>query len=145
MRASVANQWPITSLQMVLHILSLMDLNNILSQQACMDSLMKFNIRQRMPQETTISQRPSTVALTILIKTLQQLEYQTQIELFASLLPILQSFNFDVKCKRSIDAGFMQSQARIPSCVSISSKISCFFKPWVGTFTKQVMINRTIS
>jgi hypothetical protein len=125
-------QWRVngpTSLQMALHILSLMGLHEILPQQALSELINEVQYQTEIAtRDYYISiQRPSTVALTILKKTLQQLEYQRRIELFASLLPILQFFDFDVTCK-SVE-GFMQetrapAPINIPSCVSLGSNVT---------------------
>jgi hypothetical protein len=114
---------------MALHILSLMGLHEILPQQALSELINEVQYQTEIAtRDYYISiQRPSTVALTILKKTLQQLEYQRRIELFASLLPILQFFDFDVTCK-SVE-GFMQetrapAPINIPSCVSLGSNVT---------------------
>jgi hypothetical protein len=47
-------------------------------------------------------QRPSTAALTILFRSFQKLAYEERVELFIGLLPLLQEFDFDTSCKKSI-------------------------------------------
>ena len=108
---------------MALHILSLMGLNELMSQQSLIDFLNEVQHQtKKATQDYHVSiQRPSTVALTILIKAFQQLEYNTRIELFTSLLPVLEAFDFDNKFKRSTVAGIEQSESRLPAYINVPS------------------------
>jgi hypothetical protein len=112
-----------TSLQMALHILSLMGIDKLVSKQSliCVINEVAYQTERATQDYYNSIQRPSTVALMILIKAFQQLDDNTRIELFASSLPLLQAFDFDRKCKRSVAAGCVPSVSRLPVSTEHSS------------------------
>ena len=114
-----------TSLQMALHILSLMGIDKLLSKQSVSGviSEVQYQTKKAARDYYASIQRPSTIALTILIKAFQLFDYNTRIELCTALLPVLQAFDFDVKCKRSVAAGYVQSVSGLPASIKVSTYV----------------------
>jgi hypothetical protein len=93
-----------TVLQMAMYILSLMNVSRFLDQDS-KDALInevKHLTAIAVRDYDLFIQRPSTVALTILFRSFQKLAYEERVELFIGLLPLLQEFDFDMSCKKSI-------------------------------------------
>lgn len=110
-----------TVLQIAMHILSLANAHKLLDQET-KDSLLnevQYQTENAVRSYDISISRPSTVALTILFKSFQQLASHDRIELFTQLLPLLQEFDFEKSCKKSIAVGFMRS--KMPRCESIRS------------------------
>lgn len=111
-----------TVLQISMHILSLMNVEGLLDEDTCYSLLNEVQYQSEVAirdHDISIS-RLSTVALTILFKSFNELEAHTRLVLFTELLPLLQEFDFEKSCKKSIALGFMRSHA-ISRCESVRS------------------------
>lgn len=111
-----------TPLQMALHILSLLDTSK-LSEQALNEFVNNFLHQTEIAtRDYCVSiQRPSTIALSILVKMLQQLQSKTHNELVTSLLRLLHCFDFDCEFKRSVALNFLQSVLALGSNVDMNT------------------------
>ena len=101
-----------TPLQMALHILSLMQVGKIILSESLTDLLNEVQYQTEVvAKDYNMSiQRSSTITLIILFKTFQQFPHDTRIQLFTSLLTVLQSFDFDSTCKRLIASCVLESE-----------------------------------
>ena len=119
-----------TPLQMALHILSLMQIGEILSTGSLNDLLNKVKYQTEIAsRDYNLSiQRSSTIALMVLFKAFKQLPHDTRIQFFTSLLPVLHSFDFDSNCKRFIASGVLQSERNL-NCSHAGSGAE---EPWIS-------------
>jgi hypothetical protein len=116
-----------TVLQMAMHILSLMNVSRFLDQDS-KDTLLN-KVKQQsesVARDYDLSiQRPSTLALTILFRSFQKLAYEERVELFIGLVPLLQEFDFDKSCKKSIAVRLMRgSMSRCERMMSTGNVLS---------------------
>jgi hypothetical protein len=97
---------------MALHILSLMQIGEILSTGSLNDLLneVKYQTEIASRDYNLSIQRSSTIALMVLFKAFKQLPHDTRIQFFTSLLPVLRFFDFDSNCKRFVASGVLQSE-----------------------------------
>lgn len=111
-----------TSLQMAMHILSLLDIQTVLGKDAIAKviSEVRFECEQAVRNYKLSLQRPSTVACSILFRTFQQipheslfeqLRHESSVELLTSLLSVVRAFDFDASCETAIDS-YLNSSTR---------------------------------
>jgi hypothetical protein len=112
-----------TSLQIALHILSLMSVEETLSPDLLSHLLneVQYHAENAVRDYKLSIERSSTVALAVLFSAFRELPCNLPVQLFTSLLPILKSFDFDPESKMLIaesfiklEAGSSASRARMP-------------------------------
>ena len=111
-----------TTLQMAMHIMSLMNVEKLLKKEAkdrLIDEVQYQTENAARFYDLSIL-RPSTAALNILFRSFGQLQQEEHLEVFTELLPILREFDFERSWKKAVAAGFMRSSiARCESIVSL--------------------------
>lgn len=101
-----------TPLQLAMHILSLLNVHELLDQDVknCLIDEVQYLTENAVRDYDLSISRPSTVALTTLFRSFQQLTYVERVELYLRVVPLVREFDFEKSSKKSIAFRFMKCQ-----------------------------------